>query len=346
MNNIIKRIISETIEEYIDNIMLDNGNINRSLPIVYQCAKRDRIKSIFKNGYSREYFATAGGNFYTSGVYTTFNLKSSIKNSYVHAQDYGDVIIKLGLKSYDRFFILNKKIAQEVYGDKYLPEDQLKILFGNNPKLYNQILNNPLFQKIIQTQDKYTSNNVQRLLNALDGLLTRSDNKMYENNIAGFVFHGANDGDVAIIHDPKAIIPLAYSLDHGETWKNDLLTQQTLDNSANDYDPIIFLGNEAANFIKPKTYRMLNNFMRVQRKNDGKYNYFDIHKNLLSPNLWFDEATAFDNNGRAWVKCNNANDFFDDGRFYIDGNQNIYITSNDNESPGTINDLINDLNDK
>jgi hypothetical protein len=345
MNSIIKRIITETIEEYIDNIKLDNGNINRSLSIVYQCAKRDRIKSIFKNGYSREYFASAGGNFYTSGVYTTFNLKSSIINSYVHAQDYGDVIIKLGLKSYDRFFILNKKIAQEVYGDKYLPEDQLKILFANNPKLYNQIINNPLFNKIIQTTDKYTSNNVQRLLNALDGLLTRSDNKMYENNIAGFVFHGANDGDVAIIHDPKAIIPLAYSLDHGKTWKTDLLTQQTLDNSANDYDPIIFLGKEAANYIKPKTYRLLNGFMRIQRKSDGKYNFFDINKNLLSPHLWFDDASAFDKNGKAWVQCKAANEFFNDGRFYIDKQCSIYMRSDDTESEGTINDLIDELNE-
>ena len=79
-----KNIIKETIEEYIDNIQIDKyNNVTNDLPIVYQLAFEDRLPSIFKNGYSREFAATAGGNFYCTGVYTTFNLRSTIQNSWI-----------------------------------------------------------------------------------------------------------------------------------------------------------------------------------------------------------------------------------------------------------------------
>lgn len=337
MNFSFENIINETIEEYVDNISLQSdGNLNRSLPTVYQCAKRDRIKSIFKNGYSREYFASAGGNFYTSAVYTTFNLQSSIRNSYVHADDYGDVIIKIGLKSFDRFLILNKKIAQQVYGKNYLPQDQLEILFSHNPKLLQRIKNSSFYQQIIQTYDKFTSNNVQALLYSLNGMRTQSDGDMIDNNIAGFVFHGGNDGDVAIIHDPKSIIPLAYSLDHGQTWQTDLLTQQTLDNSSNDYDPLIFLGSDAKKYVNPQNYRFLNDFWVVQRKQDNKYNFMDNKKNILFNEVWFDNASKFDTKGKAMVQLG-------DIIFYVDKDKDVYEKQNDKYPIMDINEFLEEL---
>jgi hypothetical protein len=212
----------------------------------------------------------------------------------------------------------------------------LEILFSHNTKLLQQIKNSSFYQQIIQTYDKFTSTNVQALLNSLNGMRTQSDGDMIDNNIAGFVFHGGNDGDVAIIHDPKSIIPLAYSLDHGQTWQTDLLTQQTLDNSANDHDPIIFLGSDSNYYMNPQNYRFINGFMVVQRKIDGKYNFMDDKKNILFPESWFDNASKFDNKGKAMVKIG-------DIVFYVDKYRHVYEKQNDKYPVMSFEELLEEL---
>ena len=340
----IKKIIQETIEEYIDNIVLGKDNkINRSLPTVYQLAFEDRLPSIFRNGYSREYFASAGGNFYCSGVYTTFNLESTIKNSRDKAHLYGGAIVKLGIKSYDRFFICNKRIAKEVYGVNYEPANQLKVLFKDLPNVYESIVNSPYYPRIISTTEHYTSNNVQALLSALGGMQCRADGNLEKYDIRGFVFHGANDGDVAIIRDPKSIIPLAFSTDGAKTWNTKYFSQRTIDNSANDHDPITFLGKDFDKYVNLKTFRFLNGFMRVQRKKDNKFNFFNNNKELLFPNVWFDDASSFDSKGKAMVRWDATNDIFDNGIFWIDKRRNVYSDSKDRYPEGTFDELLEQL---
>lgn len=319
----MRQIIKETIEEYIDNIKFDNNNeLKTKLPIVYQLAFENRLPSIFKNGYSREFAATAGGNYYCTGVYTTFNLESTIRNSQDKAELYGGAIVKLGLKSYDRFLIFNKKIAQEVYGKNFLPEKQLEILFKDFPKELDKIKNSHFYNYIIQTTSKRTAQNVAAFLEVLGGMHCAADNNLNKYDIRGFVFHGSNDGDVAIIRDFKAIIPLAYSVDGAKTWNKKYFSEKTLENSAKSHDSIIFLGKESVNYINPQNYRFINGFMKVQRKTDGQFNFLDNNKNILFPDTWFDSASSFDKNGRAMIKLN-------DYDFYIDKHKYIYETAKD-----------------
>ena len=333
----VKKIIKETIEEYIDNIQLDkNNNVTNNLPIVYQLAFEDRLPSIFKNGYSREFFATAGGNYYCSGVYTTFNLKSTIQNSQDKASLYGGAIVKLGIKSYERFFICNKKIAQEVYGVNFHPAKQLEILFAEQPSLLNMIKHSPYYSTIIQTESHRTAMNVAALLETLGGMQCRADNNLNKFDIRGFVFHGSNDGDVAIIRDPKAIIPLAYSLDGAKTWNKKLFTKKTIENSANDYDPIIFLGGDVSYYKNPKTYRFINGFMRVQRNIDNKFNFLNKNKELLSESIWFDEASPFDSKGKAKVRIG-------DITFYVDKHLWVYEKQNDKYPAMSFEELLDEI---
>lgn len=328
MNNLdfkIKNILRETINEYLDQSYDDLKIGRHNLPIVYQLAKRDRINGIFKNGFSREYAATAGGNYYCTGLYTTFDLNSTLRNSQDKSDLYGDTIIKMAIKSYDRFFICNKKIAQEVYGDKYRMQDQLEILFKDYPQILHYIKHSPQYSTIIQTQSPRTAQNVAALLEALGGMNCRADNNLNKFDIRGFVFYGANDGYVAIIRDFKAIVPLAYSLDKGRTndksWRNDLFTQNTYKNTAQDYDPIIFLGDDTSYYKNPKSFRMINGYMRVQRAVDDKFNFLDKDKNILSP-IWFKNASPMNKEHMALVK----ND--DDETFYI-GEDGFYDNIDD-----------------
>lgn len=317
----LNKIIQEEINEYIETSYDDLKTNRHNLPIVYQLAFKDRIKSIFKNGFSREYATSAGGNFYCTGLYTTFDLQSTIENSKTKASLYGDVIIKMGIKSYDRFFICNRHIAKKVYGDKYRPEDQLEILFKNNPRILQKIKNSPEYPSIIQTQAKRTSINVIALLTALGGMYCQADGMLNDLDIRGFVFFGSNDGSVAIIRDFKAIVPLEYSLDNGRTWRNDLFTEKTYNNTAQDYDPIIFLGKDASKYVNPKNYRMINGYMRVQFKNNMEYNFLDKDKNLLSP-INFKEASDMNSKQMALVMN-------DEGETFYVGKDGYYENEND-----------------
>ena len=319
----LKNIITETVNEYIGDVTYDSlKNETHGLPIVYQLAKSDRIASIFKNGYDREYAGTAGGNFYITGVYTTYNLQSTINNLGDKSNLYGDTIIKLGIKSYERFFIMNQDIAKQVYGDKYRPEDQLKILFQNHPDIYKKIVNSPYYKRIIDTRQHYTSNNVQALLESLGGMQRRSDKYVHIYDINGFVFYGANDGHVAIIKDFKAIVPLAYSKDKGKTWKKDLFSQKTIENSVNTHDNITLLGADIEKY-QPQS-KFINGAIVIQDKGSGKYNLYNGKKQLSSP-YWFDKASPFDNNGKAFVEItfNGKNkDLLED---YITKTKDMYL---------------------
>lgn len=321
----IKKILKETVNEYLDQSYDELKGGKHNLPIVYQLAKRDRINGIFKNGFSREFAATAGGNYYCTGLYTTFDLNSTLRNSQYKADLYGDTIIKMAIKSYDRFFICNKKIAQQVYGNKYKMEDQLEILFEKYPQVLHHIKNSYLYSTIIQTQSPRTAQNVAALLETLGGMQCRADDNLNKYDIRGFVFYGANDGYVAIIRDFKAIVPLAYSLDKGRTneksWRNDLFTEKTYNNTAQDYDPIIFLGNDVNYYKNPKSFRMINDYMKVQRAVDGKFNFINKEKELLSP-IWFVEASPMDEEHMALVKD-------DDGETFYIGEDGFYENIND-----------------
>ena len=299
MKSLIDKIITETINEYIGDVEYEDIiNDTHNLPIVYQCAFRDRLKSIFKHGFSQEFAKSAGGNYYCTGLYTTYDLLSSMKNVKDKGSLYGDAIIKIGVKSYDRFFIMNKKIAQQVYGKNYTPEKQLELLLSNRQDVLNKIKKSSHYNSIIQTSSQRTAQNVAALLEVLGGMMCRADNTLNELDIRGFIFFGSNDGHVAIIRDYKALIPLAYSLDGGHTWKKDLTNKDTFNATARDYDPLTFLGGDVTSYIKPETYRMINGFMRVQRKRDNKFNLIDKDKNVLSP-YWFDSLSPMDENGEA-----------------------------------------------
>ena len=244
---------------------------------------------------------------------STFKLSSTIKNLRTKYDLYGNTIIEIKIKSYDRFFICNKKIAQQVYGDKYMPQDQLEILFEKHPKALEKIKQSPYYKQIIQTKEQITSRNVQALLEALGGTSCRADNNLDKYDIRGFVFCGAYDGYVTIIRDFKAIVPYRYfkgkepyvytyeEVKEGLKNNTDLYSKDTFNNTIRDYDPISFLGFKSTQYINPENYRVHNGYMKVQRKLDGKFNFINAKtKEFLSP-IWFDSASNMDDNGFALV---------------------------------------------
>lgn len=321
-----ENIINESLNEFMDVSYEDLSNDKHNLPIVYQLAFSDRLPSIFRNGFSREFAASAGGNFYCTGLYSTFDLNSTIRNSITKKSLYGDAIIKMGIKSYDRFFICNKTIAKQVYGNNFHPKDQLEILFKEYPDVLNYIKHSPYYRDIIQVENPRTAINVVAFHEALGGMRCQADDNLNKYDIRGFVFYGANDGNVSIIRDFKAIVPLSYSIDNGRTWKKDLFNERTFNNTANDHDPIIFLGDNKNYYLNPKNYRVINGYMRVQRVLDKKYNLLDEKtKQPISP-IWFDKLSNMDDDGFARAISKELLDSED--IFYIN-KEGIYENSSD-----------------
>lgn len=318
--NILHRVITEEINEYLDKTVEYQDVINqKNFQIVYQVTPNDRLTSLFTHGLSREYAKSKNGNLYGAGIYSTFSLRSSQKNA--DNGNYGSTIIKILVPSFDRFFICNKRIAQQVYGNKFRMEDQLNILFRRHKQLLEKIKASDYYKQIVQTNDPYTSTNVLELLKVLGGAHGAADPILNQVNIRGFIFKGHHDGDVAVIRDFASAIPVAYSQDNGNTFKTDKLTHELFDKVKTRHDPIIFLGRIADNFIDPRSYRVINGYMRVQRKSDGKYNFaYKPNENnrrvkfLLPRNAWLDNASDMDQDQRAQVYIEKL------GSLYLDPN--------------------------
>lgn len=312
MKNLIdyRRILRETIEEFMDVSYNDVKQGTHSMHSLYQVAFKDRLPSIFRNGFSIQYAATAGGNFYCTGLYTTFKLSSTIENLSKHYGNYGDTILKIGIESFDRFLIYNEKIAMETYGDKYSIADQLEYLFKDYPDKLNYIKNSRSYDYIINTNHQgYTSDKVQAFLELMGGLQCRCDSQLELYDIRGFIFHGRNDGFVCIIRDYKSIMPLAYSED-GKVWKDNLFSTNTIDNTAKSKDAVKFLGANFKSYINHRFYTMENGWWVVQRASDRKFNLLnDETKKPMSP-IWFKCVSRADENGFSLVKDDEGNMFY------------------------------------
>lgn len=322
-----ENIVNEAINEFMDIEYNDIKSGNHNMPIIYQLAFSDRLPSIFRNGFSREYAKSAGGNYYSTGLYTTFDLRSTIQNSITKKEIYGDAILKIGVVSYERFFICNKAIAQQVYGSKYHPKDQLEILFKDYPNVLEKIKSSRYYSSIIQTDSRRTASNVASFHEALGGMLCAADDNLNKYDIRGFVFYGSNDGNVCLVRDFKAIVPLSYSLDNGKTWNEEFFSQKTFNNTARDHDPIIFLGDDSKKYIDPERFRVINGYMRVQRKVDKKFNLLNSEtKEPISP-IWFDGLSNMDYNGFATAVSFEITDT--DELFYINSD-GCYESPDDN----------------
>lgn len=326
----LHKILCEVIEEYMDVSYDDIKSGHHSMPIVYQCAFSDRVKKIFENGFSREYAGSAGGNFYCTGLYSTFSLNSTIDNWRTKKSIYGDAILKIGIKSYDRFIIMDKEIAKQVYGKNWRIENQLELLLKDFPDVLYKIKNGPYWDGIV-AKNHYTSHNIQYFCEALGGMRRKCDPMLNKLDIRGFVFYGGNDGKVTIIRDFKALVPLAYSLDGAKTWRNDLLTHETYENTSQSHDPIIFLGDDTHLYLNPETYRFINDYMRVRRKEDGKFNFLNNEKEILSP-MWFRELSPMDSNHMAMAKL-------DDGEIIYVGEDGYYNSQDDDYPFATFDDV-------
>ena len=204
----------------LNNKLLTEEIVSRNEIYVYHCAHKRDLESIGETGFERFYSAKGVGNAYGSGIYSTFDLNSSVKNAL--EDKYGEVILKCKLKSLRNFLIYEPTIARQVFGNSSIDFQLQKILskddyiklknetrlpgyhFWTNgtDSIYKLITNDPS----LGIDQHHTSN----CCHAVDWYAWK--NPSVDASIEGFVFRGPVDGLVCIIRDFKIAYPVEYSL--------------------------------------------------------------------------------------------------------------------------------------
>lgn len=147
------------------------------------------VKSIEKNG-----FQVGNGAHYGHGIYFTYDLKSQLRKD---MSRYGNTMLKMKLKL-DKFIILDKYIAQKVYGKYYKLSDQMKIL---------EFPVNDTTKKIIEDAEKSIEKHNER---SHFGGFARDLYKSNENTIMkycnGLMYYGGhNDGNAGVVFRTELI---------------------------------------------------------------------------------------------------------------------------------------------
>ena len=140
INEMAKRAVSLLTESLNENGEDFGVNVKGELTIddikqgevVYHRPKDSRdsnplsvINSLMKNGFSREYTGSNGGNMYGPGVYNVYSLRSSNDR----ATGYGRFIVQsYVLGGFKDFLIFNIDMAKKVYGDEWPIITQIKKL--------------------------------------------------------------------------------------------------------------------------------------------------------------------------------------------------------------------------
>ena len=142
------------------------------------------------------------------GVYTTFDLKSQLKDD---MKFYGDYLIKskvnLGI-----ILCFNYEISKKVHGKDYTIKNQLINVF----KVYNERNFPSKFEKVSELLEKavngkfrlpvkddkeYTSDFVDNFIKTPEVI----------NKIGGVLFHGRSDGNTVVFYDNRHVYPFQYA---------------------------------------------------------------------------------------------------------------------------------------
>ena len=269
MNNIeyLRTLVENVLNEYYE------GNDF----IVYHCARKETLPSLFKFGFEGYFAARGVGNMYGRGVYSTFSLRSSINNA--KRGEYGNVILKCKVRSIKNFLIFIKDLAIREYGENWKLEDQLKLLV---PSRYISMMERQgVLKQIINVNPNHSSVNAYAFTCAEDAV------PEIGKNVEGYIFVGNHDGDVAVIKDFKNVLPIQYSTDMGKTWKDIPKTKAYERNVENDVDLKYHVGN----LYDEVPYNFTNGFAKVKKR--GKYNYLnqETYKEGVISDVWFDSGS-------------------------------------------------------
>ena len=322
---------------------------------VYRATSPETAKIEFENGSNMEFSGTSGDSslYYGLGVYTVRNTESLL------CSKYGRGVVKFLLKDgYKDFIILDDGVrakhdpGKTVYDElvRLVPKNILDEIdqFFKGGRLGRIGLNNWEVQRKIEKMgiDAFKDINVSSQMgrtgvrefntasfaralklalqghNMHDKLASAIYDEllMAKTKIRGFVFNGGADGNVVMIRDFNALMPVDYSVDCGKTWIGDF-TEANFNKINQKVDPFYsYRGEYETTDLRTKP---ICGFSMVSGKQG--YNYKDIwfHRPLLPVDA--ESATPFDPMSRTA----HFNLFGEEFEVSTDDDMNITLSYND-----------------
>ena len=292
---LFEEIVTELGDDFGVNVKgdLTIDDIKQGVPLYHRPSdSRDSnplsvINSLMKYGFSREYTGSNGGNMYGPGVYNVYSLDSSLD----HATGYGRYIVQSYLLGgYQDFLIFNVDMAKKVYGDDWSIISQIKRLMP--PKIAAYVFHNIDLRHCMNTDaTPYIKTSVPAV--EITRLL---GNKMSQTKVRGIIYSGGHDGKCCFVRNFSDVIPYSYSQDNGRTWTVGI-TDELIWRAGHDTDVKTTLQNSVDDSGKKRfadtAEKSINGYVIVYNK-ENKANYFEVAKNNLISDIWFDFASNFD----------------------------------------------------
>lgn len=116
----------------------------------HRTRSQDFIESLKARG-----FTPSMGSLYGSGLYATYELKSSLRPN---MSNYGDYIIKYRINPTD-FLIFDASVAKTVYGNKWKLEDQLAKIENKDFSQHDRQIRNKIKQYFVNIQKRVMQQN-------------------------------------------------------------------------------------------------------------------------------------------------------------------------------------------
>ena len=311
--------VAESLNEEITDLTKEDF-LNGKKRIVYICAHASDVDAIFKNGFSRQfannndYMHNGGALTYGDGQYGSVSLDNAANNlarktdyGKSDGKKYGSVIIKCVLMgSFYNFLIFDENLAKYIYKDKWQIMDQIDHIV-KDPAARDELKNfvRPYLGRALYnpSQDPMSRTNhvLFNMFSSQNGF-RKWTNFFRQNGIRGGVYHGHGDGYCFVCYNYSDVIPVAYSTDYGNSWKDDKFDfDAAKERSFKDPDAAArfghkFKGMDSATPILVNCGGKKFSVTVVQTLN-GKYNILNNHTgNKVSP-IDFDERPTISTEG-------------------------------------------------
>lgn len=314
---IFSNILKENVNEYIPGA--DRNSIhdkdNNGLVCFYRLSKPEQLKSIATNGFTKEFRGTGDDNSDAlgSGTYGVVNPSWNV------IPKYGNILWRYGTPA---SLVANTYISPDPYlaqrfGIEGTFAEQLERFFPDLVPLWKKkgVWNYIIKPKYNPGASRPSGSLTIRVLNdtVFNGIGGRSDHFYHSHGINGIIYHGDYDGDAVVTFDDSTLIPIAWrdNSKRGDEWHKNEITDTLWNRTFNGFDPLAFLKGTYKDYEDnpnniSNNYRVVNGYMKVRRKKDGKYNYIKAPeggRNFASQ-IWFDNASDLDENGVGIIKFN------------------------------------------
>ena len=196
--NYARRVVDKCRVEWMNSVQAKNESIVILGQLIRETLLQERVfgaqafvyhgsstpPDVWIPAISRDEFKPGGGDMYGKGLYTVYDLDKTQTSE----GGYGKYVYKLKVNLYG-FVIFDKDVAMKVYGQALTPRQQiLKLGLDDLAEFVPESF----------SYDKFTSADA---LNA---------SKNLKGQVKGLVFTGRQDGRVAVIYDPSAVVPVSW----------------------------------------------------------------------------------------------------------------------------------------